>query len=384
VLGVARIGAILAMLLAGTAPLAAFDGPTQSKGGEKKSTAPDPKADEKAKAASTAERMLEAGIKAYQDGKNKQALRAFDAALNGGALQSPQMARALYYRGLVHRKAGNPGLAIPDFTSAIWLKNGLSPSEKQDALAQRVAAYKDAGVSDAPGLGGAGQEAVVASEPGAPASIGTAGGDGWQTAAANATPSTYVPPPPPAGTPAPAASSSSSSSSGGIGGFFNTITGGIFSGGSSSAPNADDGAVTTASIAAAPAPPPHVEVSSWSMATQVEPATGTSAPPAPEAVAAAAPASEPAPVAAPAYSGKYRLQVGSVRSRPEADLLVAKVLTDYGGELGGRDPEVEKSVVGNMGTFFLVRVGPYADEKEPKQLCTTMQTNGYDCFVVMP
>ena len=49
----------------------------------------------------------------------------FDAALRGGALNPQQVARALYYRGLVYRKDGKPGLAISDLTSAIWLKDGL-------------------------------------------------------------------------------------------------------------------------------------------------------------------------------------------------------------------------------------------------------------------
>jgi hypothetical protein len=75
------------------------------------------------------------------------------------------------------------------------------------------------------------------------------------------------------------------------------------------------------------------------------------------------------------------MQVASVRSREEADLMVAKLLTEHGGELGGRDPQVTEAVIGNMGTFYQVRVGPYADAKEPKSLCGTLGT-GFDCLVV--
>jgi cell division protein FtsN len=76
------------------------------------------------------------------------------------------------------------------------------------------------------------------------------------------------------------------------------------------------------------------------------------------------------------------MQVAAVRSREEADLLVARLLTEHGGELGGRDPRIDEAVIGNMGTFYRVRVGPYADSKEPKQLCGTLHGNGFDCLVV--
>jgi hypothetical protein len=34
-----------------------------------------------------------------------------------------------------------------------------------------------------------------------------------------------------------------------------------------------------------------------------------------------------------------------------------------------------------MGTFYQVRVGPYADAKEPKALCGVLG-NSFDCLVV--
>jgi cell division protein FtsN len=76
------------------------------------------------------------------------------------------------------------------------------------------------------------------------------------------------------------------------------------------------------------------------------------------------------------------MQVAAVRSREEADMLVARLLTEHGGELGGRDPRIDEAVIGNMGTFYRVRVGPYADATEPKQLCGTLHGNGFDCLVV--
>ena len=56
--------------------------------------------------------------------------------------------------------------------------------------------------------------------------------------------------------------------------------------------------------------------------------------------------------------------------------------TEHGGELGARQPEVTEAVLGNMGTFYRVRVGPYADAKEPQQLCGGLRSSGFDCLVV--
>jgi cell division protein FtsN len=54
----------------------------------------------------------------------------------------------------------------------------------------------------------------------------------------------------------------------------------------------------------------------------------------------------------------------------------------YAGELGSRRPVVDEAVIGSMGTFYRVRVGPYANAKEPRQLCGTLRTSGFDCLVV--
>ena len=63
-------------------------------------------------------------------------------------------------------------------------------------------------------------------------------------------------------------------------------------------------------------------------------------------------------------------------------MMVARLLTQHGGELGARDPKIDEAVIGSMGTFYRVRVGPYADAAEPKNLCGALQANGFDCLVV--
>ncbi len=97
----------------------------------------------------------------------------------------------------------------------------------------------------------------------------------------------------------------------------------------------------------------------------------------------AAPTAAPVKVAAaPAGGGKYKLQVAAVRSREEAERL-AQSLTGYQPVRDGMvSPEIDEAVIGSMGTFYRVRLGPYADAKEPNQLCKTLKPQGFDCLVV--
>ena len=398
---IARILAALAILAAGSLPLAAFDGPTQTTGSKKKAGATSKPADEpaekeggeddKQKVAVLAQRALEAGIKLYESGKTDEAVKMLDVALHGG-LSSQQVARAFYYRGLANRKLGKPGLAISDLTSAVWLKDGLAGSEREAALKNRIAAYQDAGISNVPDL----PTPTFAADP--PST------SGWQTAM-NGSPVGPAPAAPSALAPAASTSSSSpahapgsalaatsttngppasSTSSGGIGGFFSSI----FGGGSSSTPNANDGTVSTSSITPPPPQPaaaPAQQTTGWGQTTQV--ATAAPGPDIGSAFVTQVSTSEKASraektIASREPSGKFRLQVAAVRSRSEADALAAKLMASHGGELGSRQPEISEAVLGSMGTFYRVRVGPYVDAKEPQQLCGGLRSSGFDCLVV--
>jgi hypothetical protein len=83
-----------------------------------------------------------------------------------------------------------------------------------------------------------------------------------------------------------------------------------------------------------------------------------------------------------APSGKFRLQVAAVRSRSEAEALAGLLVGRHADQLGGRHPEVDESVIGSMGTFYRVRLGPYANAKEPEQLCAALRSDGFDCLVL--
>ena len=88
------------------------------------------------------------GIKLLQGGKIDAAVHTFSSVIGAGKLPPTTMARALYNRGLAYRKQGKQAQAISDLTSALWLKGGLNDAERADALASRVAAYREAGLSD--------------------------------------------------------------------------------------------------------------------------------------------------------------------------------------------------------------------------------------------
>jgi cell division septation protein DedD len=150
-------------------------------------------------------------------------------------------------------------------------------------------------------------------------------------------------------------------------GFFSNIFGG-----SSSAPAAETQApagVTTASTGAV------AETSSWSNATVVNEGDSAKATDKKPQVAAAA-------KSASATKGKYKVHIAAFRSRTEADALAQQLVAQHGADLDNHVPTVDEAVIGSMGTFYRVRVGGYASQEEPRDLCNKLRTSGLDCLVV--
>lgn len=170
-----------------------------------------------------------------------------------------------------------------------------------------------------------------------------------------------------------AAAPSSGGGLGAVGGFFSNL----FSGGGStpaSTPETASG-VTTASTT------PPAATSSWSDTTSV--AAGNSKPATSKTVQVAAVGNQAAAAAAPGIkSGKYKLHIAAVRSREEADALARKLSAEQGTALKNRLPVVDEAVIGSMGTFYRVRVGSYASPEEPRGVCNSLRSSGYDCLVV--
>jgi hypothetical protein len=76
------------------------------------------------------------------------------------------------------------------------------------------------------------------------------------------------------------------------------------------------------------------------------------------------------------------VQVAAVRTREEAYALSVRLMSQHASELGGRRPSVDETVIGSMGTFYRVRLGPYANAEEPENLCGSIRSSGFDCLVV--
>jgi len=202
----------------------------------------------------------------------------------------------------------------------------------------------------------------------------------------------YVPPPEAVGltapsTPPPAApggtawSNPLAGTGQAVSGFFSNM----FSPGAAPAEATTTTAVTTGSTAGASGwetTDPTGATSQTSSMLQRGPDSPSASEQMPWATGSTGAAAAPARVATAAPGGRYKLQVAAVRSREEAERL-AQSLSGYQPVRDGRvRPEIDETVIGSMGTFYRVRLGPYADSKEPGQLCATLKPQGFDCLVV--
>ncbi|MBY0225843.1 MAG: SPOR domain-containing protein [Hyphomicrobium sp.] len=103
--------------------------------------AANPKAAEAAKA-------YAAGTKAFEGGKTDAAVAALSTAITMGGLSNPDLAKAMFYRGVAYRKQKMPAAALSDLNAAVWLRDGLSATDRavaedhRQALLREVAALK--------------------------------------------------------------------------------------------------------------------------------------------------------------------------------------------------------------------------------------------------
>lgn len=391
---------------------------------------------QKVAAAEAAKKAYDTGLKEYAAGKYQSAIAELSTAVKSGTLTSSQMAKALVTRGLAYKKDNKPGQSISDLTSAIWLKNGLSPAEQKSAIAERSEAYQMAGLQDtgstpdqraigapapasasAPASNGAANSASAANSgsaglsaaaiaeaagaqkaagpQGTSATVTSEGVDGETTLQSAASPGVATADAKPASSgigsffgwgqssqaaaPAPEAPSSGSSFTqsvtsipGNVSGFFSNM---FSSGSSAPAPDASQSiAVMTTTSTAGAAP----ETSSWSSATTVANRSQ------PEVIKAekASFAPESRPKTAALTKGKFKIHIAAVRSKAEAEALAQKLVAEHGAELGNHVPVVDEAVIGSMGTFYRVRIGGYASQDEPRGLCNKLRTSGLDCLVV--
>lgn len=108
--------------------------------------------------------------------------------------------------------------------------------------------------------------------------------------------------------------------------------------------------------------------------------TGTTAPvqtPPPQRVARAD-TNRAAP--APAAAGNYIVQVSSQRSQAQAQSAYADLQRRYPSVLGNRDSFIQRANLGDRGTYYRVRLGPF-EQRAAARLCNDLKAAGGDCFV---
>ncbi len=90
-----------------------------------------------------ATKAFEAGQKAFEAGKTDAAVTALSAAIGSGGVTNAQLAKALFYRGVALRGQKKPGAALSDLNAAVWLRDGLSATDKAVAEDHRQALLRE-------------------------------------------------------------------------------------------------------------------------------------------------------------------------------------------------------------------------------------------------
>jgi hypothetical protein len=312
------------------------------------------------------------------------------------------MGKAHYYRGLTHRRLGQPGQAITDLTRALEY-GGLTDTERTDAESALQGAYQEAGISpnekvivakpseeelrppaksaaapapspvkvtepvrvtEPPTKSAAaapsrvpdfGATIVTGSLQGEMAAAAAGPAQAWHTSTAAAPVPEAKPTPQQKSTavvpvlqakPLPQAKPSTPAQS---------------------QPNTRSSAWTSQQVALAPLPPVPVQPKKSAAAEKKQPAASVA--PFVTEVAAA-----PQPVA----PAEVRLLVGETRTRNEAIALAVRLTSQRGAQLGPRRPQIAETRLADT-QIYHVRLGPFTDPMRATSLCRSLRDSGYDC-----
>lgn len=89
----------------------------------------------------------------------------------------------------------------------------------------------------------------------------------------------------------------------------------------------------------------------------------------------------PTPTAAGALSGTHLVQVGAFRSEDEANGVWGRMETKLGGYLATKSKDIEVADLGDKGTFYRLRIGPFSSSDAAKTYCVGLKERGQDCLV---
>jgi tetratricopeptide (TPR) repeat protein len=340
---------------------------------------------------------LSGGAAAFSAGKYEAAVRQLTTAIGSDKTSPTDAGKALYYRGLAYQKLGQSPRAIADLGAAMWL-GGLSPSERSSAMVNRGLAYRAAGLKTeadadfaAARKGGKSDEvdrliAANGSSPGDAGAIAAFSTEvrpaGGAATAINepktgfSTTTTAEPPLRTADAAKPGSWTTTTPDTPEPSGNRLTRWWGSVRGSSNEAAPPESALRASA---------PRAAPTAWTTQTQ---AASSDAGPAASGAAGApgtrvAAVTPPAQVPSAAGGGNYRLQLSPTRSEDEAKALWQKV-SSQNQQLAGIEPRIEKTDMGNLGTFYRLQIGPFPDKAESLKLCNALKRSGTDCFLVNP
>ena len=387
---------------------------------------------------------LKNGAASLAAGKYSDAVRQLSATINSEAASPGEAAKALYLRGIAYRKLGEPARAAADLGAAVWLglpdpdrvkalvNRGLAyrtTGLSKEAEAELASARKVGGNSEVDKLiaeGGVSTESAASLaafstevRPDGQASASNEGSS-WLSLSRFRRSQTAAPAPQPEPAPTRTASASpqwttttskpaeaSKPGEAEAPGAWSTSVANAdqpsnttiatrsgnrftrwFGSVSDSAPApqpapAPRPAPETQTAAAAPQPskPPAAASSNWSTTTENAAAeAGGSEKKSSWRIFGRTAEAEPEtePVAQAPASGGFKLQLANSRSEGEANALWKQISQSQG--LSGVSHEIEKIEIGNFGTFYSLKVGPFPDKAQSVKVCNALKRNGIDCL----
>jgi hypothetical protein len=102
--------------------------------------------------------------------------------------------------------------------------------------------------------------------------------------------------------------------------------------------------------------------------------------PAPVKVAEKAPTPKETPVASVSTSGSYVLQIGSFKSQADADTAWKNFQGKHAGLVGSYGPNVVKVDLGEKGTWYRLRMGPFGSKDGAVATCAKLSADGASCI----
>lgn len=85
-----------------------------------------------------------------------------------------------------------------------------------------------------------------------------------------------------------------------------------------------------------------------------------------------------------AISGNYVVQVGAYDGSSLASRAWDKMRSEHNALLANLRPDIQVADLGNKGTWYRLRVGPFSDRSSADKLCGQLKAAGQDCLVKKP